>query len=66
MLIEFEVHFECNAVLFSLTLRVITPVWRDETDAIHSVSIVLVFFVSAIFTSTYKTDFLSVQHRKIS
>ena len=37
MLIEFEVHFECNAALFSLTMSVITPVWRDKTDAIHSI-----------------------------
>ena len=48
MLIEFEVHFDCNAALFYLTLHV----WRDKTDAIHSVSIVLVVFVLAIFIST--------------
>ena len=40
MLIEFEVHFECNEALFSLTLRVITPVQRDKTDGIHPVSTV--------------------------
>ena len=40
MLIEFEVHFQCNEALSSLTLCVITPVRRDKTDAIHSVNIV--------------------------
>ena len=52
MQIEFEVHFECYVAVFPLTLCVITPVWRDKTDVIHSVSIVLVVFVLAIFIST--------------
>ena len=52
LLIEFEVHFECNAALFSLTLRVITPVWRNKADAIHLVSIVFVVFALAIFILT--------------
>ena len=46
---EYEVHFEYNATLFSLTLRVIAPVWRGKTDVIHSVSIVSVVFVLSIF-----------------
>ena len=49
MLIEFEVHFEWNAALSSLTLSVITPVWRDKADAIHLVSIVFVVLALAIF-----------------
>ena len=30
MLIEFEVQFEHNAALFSLTLHVVTPLWREK------------------------------------
>ena len=30
MLIEFEVQFERNAALFSLTLHVVTPLWREK------------------------------------
>ena len=41
-----------NAALFSLILCVITLVWRDKTDAIHLVRIVLVIFVLAIVIST--------------
>ena len=66
MLIEFQVHYECNAALFSLTLRVITPVWRDKTDATHSVSIILVAFVIGNLHFNLKDRFLFVRHGKIS
>ena len=38
-------------------MRVISPVWGDKTDAIHSVSIVLVIVLLAIFISTCKIEF---------
>ena len=34
--IDFEVHFECNAAHFCLTLHVIIPIWWEKTDAIYS------------------------------
>ena len=55
--IEYEVHFKCNAALFSLTAHVITPIWQEKTDAIYSVSNVLEFFLLAIFLQSEKQYF---------
>ena len=40
-MVKFEVYFERNAALFCLAPLVITPVWPEKTDRIHSVTIAL-------------------------
>ena len=58
MPLDFEIHFELQCGTFSFNPSSNYPVCRDKIEAIHSISIVLVFLVLAIFILTERQIFI--------